>query len=404
MEYTKEDLFQDGLKLVLDILDLNRIPVPFIGKRTLNSAGLYNRGKCYVDVESCAKINPKFSYPNFSTNKTPQGVICHEIGHYLTDACRIKVAELKKIKEPPITGYAPNIYEKLAEFLRVFITNPELLREARPKSYGFICKYIKPLDRGSALECLGEYGEVPDEVLKRYEYVVSHLDETVYSRPKKGAKPPNLTSKSKPRRKSYDNSSGEVFKANQEWFDNAWIRNHSCGIATTAELLAPILHMPEDKEAYLWLMNLIYPKYINLGAGGSRPPEHVEGLNKFFKDHGDPYKAAGFWISSNERKDPRRKNMEEYQNCVNFIKEHIDGGFKVCFLNLGNADIPNLISWHWVTIDSYREINGTDIVCSAHCSYNDKIQIDFLKWYMKGIKRGGLVSIESVSEGGVVNG
>lgn len=107
----------------------------------------------------------KWSYPGSTSDKTPYGVIQHELGHHI-DRLLGDVkgsywsefsSELRKLtKEKPLTSYCPNDAEWFAEIFRLFITNPDLLRLIRPKTYSELRNLYTPVSNLSWRIQLGE--------------------------------------------------------------------------------------------------------------------------------------------------------------------------------------------------------------------------------------------------------
>ena len=111
------------------------------------------------------------------------------------------------------------------------------------------------------------------------------------------------------------------------------------------------------------------------GAGGTYVPEFISGTNVFLKEVGLNWKAEGFWIRSNERKDKRKYDGKFYKFCADFLKNHEND--KVAFLTLDSMRKLPFVSWHW-NIMSGKEIlnNGFNL------------------WYETCNKRGGLVALK----------
>lgn len=97
-----------------------------------------------------------WSWPGSTTDRTPYGVVCHELGHhcdwlagerkgeYFSDYCE---AVMAASGEPPLTTYAAtNPAEWLAEAMRLFITNHDLLRAVRPRTHAELLKRWKPVN------------------------------------------------------------------------------------------------------------------------------------------------------------------------------------------------------------------------------------------------------------------
>jgi len=122
------------------------------------TCGYYRRNHVYVGVGLCAHQNPNYSWAGFISDRTPYGVIQHELGHHVdevktgVDIYRNRGAMLfsteirKRSGEKRITSYCPNDMEWFAEIFRLFVTNPDLLSKIRPKTYAaLIDSGLKPV-------------------------------------------------------------------------------------------------------------------------------------------------------------------------------------------------------------------------------------------------------------------
>lgn len=103
--------------------------------------------------------NPRqWSWPGTQTDRTPYGVIAHEVGHH-TD---VELSQRKGLTtgkysggyatsireasgEKPLTSYCPNDGEWFAEMARLFILNPALLNLLRPRTFEELAKDLKPI-------------------------------------------------------------------------------------------------------------------------------------------------------------------------------------------------------------------------------------------------------------------
>lgn len=81
------------------------------------------------------------------TDTTITGVLIHEFAHYIhyTYYYDILLKSFKRYKEPLIHFREMDIDEDIAESIRLFITNPTLLQEGRPKRFKILSKYFKSL-------------------------------------------------------------------------------------------------------------------------------------------------------------------------------------------------------------------------------------------------------------------
>lgn len=119
-----------------------------------------------------------WSWPGAVTDRTPYGVVCHELGHhadYWTGrAGGYPVGKYfsaygesvrKATREKPITSYCPNDAEWFAEMFRLFVTNHALLFHVRPKTWGVLMERFVPVSDDDWQVCLGK--GCPTRVLQR---------------------------------------------------------------------------------------------------------------------------------------------------------------------------------------------------------------------------------------------
>lgn len=111
------------------------------------TCGVYvpgRRARLCVDAHLCARPGyggRAWSWPGYVVDRTPYGVHAHELGHHaevmLGNPARRVRAEAE---EPALTGYCPNDHEWWAEMFRLFMTNSDLLRLVRPKTYSLFLR------------------------------------------------------------------------------------------------------------------------------------------------------------------------------------------------------------------------------------------------------------------------
>lgn len=172
----KQYLMENGVNIIRDFCTLNNIKEPTIklsNFRTTKKCGVYD-GRIKVDLSKCAKASNLYSFPNLYVNRTPQGVVTHEFGHYLQDVLKISTRTLtkqyNKINEKPISSYAPNSSEWFAEIIKLFTTNPDLLKLGRPKTYNWLVNdlKLKPLTRGDYINVLKEFNsDLNERIIQR---------------------------------------------------------------------------------------------------------------------------------------------------------------------------------------------------------------------------------------------
>lgn len=149
---TKTELLESGSALVEQFCVANsiRIPVrkivPKIAWR-FNVCAFYRPEQITICVEKCAHIgtaNRAWSYPGYVIDRTPHGVMAHELGHHV-DHLKSTVkgayggdfsSQMRAASgEKKLTNYCPNDWEWFAEMFRLFVTNSSLLLAVRPKTY-----------------------------------------------------------------------------------------------------------------------------------------------------------------------------------------------------------------------------------------------------------------------------
>jgi hypothetical protein len=125
--------------------------------KKVGTCGFYRNDVIHVAVPLCASMNPMYSWAGFISDRTPYGVIQHELGHHVDQVLsgfdvysrqpKVTLDNLPlrgglfsteirhKSGEPAITSYSPNTMEWFAEIFRLFVTNPCLLALIRPRAY-----------------------------------------------------------------------------------------------------------------------------------------------------------------------------------------------------------------------------------------------------------------------------
>ncbi len=189
----KHLLFQLGQERVEKFCTLNNIPIPVITNTTSDNwyvdacayyrpdtegTRKYTTPGINICLERCGypctqSPSRNWSWPASITDRTPYGVLAHELGHhcdwltgvrkgsYFSEYCE-EVMHLAQ--EPAITSYAPNPAEWLAEMFRLFTTNPDLLKHLRPKTHALLLHKWKPMGKLDWRVVLGS--NVPPKVIK----------------------------------------------------------------------------------------------------------------------------------------------------------------------------------------------------------------------------------------------
>ena len=184
--FTKEELLKRGQKLIKRFCKLNKISEPKVNVMTehnwaVGACAYYRPETITICLSKCQhpcgeKRNRNWSWPGNTVDRTPYGVLAHELGHhcdYLTGETKYSYSSnyceevMAASGETQLTGYCDNPAEWFAEMFRLFVTNPLLLQKIRPKTFSLISEKFKPLKFTSWKHGLLE--GVPDRVINTCE-------------------------------------------------------------------------------------------------------------------------------------------------------------------------------------------------------------------------------------------
>lgn len=149
---SKQELLTHGLELMRRFCAANELAVPPVvtvprATWSFDFCAYYRPVEIHICVEKCATVGTAgraWSFPGHSTDRTPYGVLAHELGHH-ADWTRserkgryygdFSVVMRARCAEAPLTSYCPNDAEWFAEMFRLFVTNPDLLHQLRPRTF-----------------------------------------------------------------------------------------------------------------------------------------------------------------------------------------------------------------------------------------------------------------------------
>jgi hypothetical protein len=139
----------------------------------------WRNSTCTICLKHCGRPagdrdTRNWSWPGAVTDRTPYGVVCHELGHHVDWHCSpaktrgpyhgmICQKIMEQSGEKAITSYCPNPAEWFAEMMRVFVTNHALLHAVRPKTWGLLADRWEPVSDVCWLKALGP--GVPDRII-----------------------------------------------------------------------------------------------------------------------------------------------------------------------------------------------------------------------------------------------
>jgi hypothetical protein len=159
----KQTMAEIGGNVMRSFCSINDMPAPEIRpadpeKWAFGQCAYYRpqRG-IVICIPRCAGVGVAgraWSFPGYTVDRTPYGVIQHELGHH-ADVLRgtkrgfywseFSAAVRGTVGEKPITSYCPNDAEWFAEMFRVFVTNPDMLKHLRPRTHRELSAVFKPV-------------------------------------------------------------------------------------------------------------------------------------------------------------------------------------------------------------------------------------------------------------------
>lgn len=155
---TKQDLFDAGVARMRAWCELNHVEAPRVeGTRDPENFGTcayYRDSVIYLSPSACAGLGRggrAWSWPGHLIDRTPYGVIQHELGHHVDIAHGARPGLYGQewrtaTGDKPLTGYRPNDNEWFAEMFRLFVTNPTLLESLRPATYALMATKWKSVE------------------------------------------------------------------------------------------------------------------------------------------------------------------------------------------------------------------------------------------------------------------
>lgn len=171
LKLTRDELYAIGVEWTGNVLDLAGMPPVRYqtehsyfekGENYWGMKGFYRRGTVFINLPRCrpATRTPGYSwsFPGYKADLTPVGVVAHEVGHYIDE--QLNFPQLRGWSgERSVTSYEPNRRERFAEAVKLFITNPDLLRVGRPVRHALLLDLgLRPLHDAPWRDVLRERG------------------------------------------------------------------------------------------------------------------------------------------------------------------------------------------------------------------------------------------------------
>jgi hypothetical protein len=138
---------------------------------------------CHICLPHCGRPargendRRAWSWPGATTDRTPYGVVCHELGHHCDVLASTErgpyygeysQSVFTRAKEKAISGYEPNNpAEWFAEMFRLFVTNHALLLRIRPRTWEILMERWTPVSDHDWRVALGP--DCPARIIKAQE-------------------------------------------------------------------------------------------------------------------------------------------------------------------------------------------------------------------------------------------
>ena len=182
---TKDQLLASGSALVATFCEANGLDNPSVRVyrpeewRYPSTCAYYRPVGIHIAPSRCAfpgRAGRAWSWPGYIIDRTPHGVMAHELGHHVDHVLSTQkgayggdFSERMRVRtaEPKLTGYCPNDWEWFAEIFRLFVTNPDLLRAVRPRTFAEIRAVLKPVEDRPWREVLANAPERTFEMAAR---------------------------------------------------------------------------------------------------------------------------------------------------------------------------------------------------------------------------------------------
>lgn len=141
--------YKEGTNLARDFLVENSLSVPeyfdHVPHDKKEKFGYYDRyrQRIFVNLLKCKEpeldFSKNYNYTCWKFDITPVGVICKQTGYHIDQIHDFpsKKKEWTSIKESPVFIKENDPSEDFSDCVRLFICNPDLLKNGRPKRYEY---------------------------------------------------------------------------------------------------------------------------------------------------------------------------------------------------------------------------------------------------------------------------
>jgi hypothetical protein len=190
-----------------------------------------------------------------------------------------------------------------------------------------------------------------------------------------------------------DDGGETAYGGNQEWYSERWQRQAGCGPTVCAHLMwylaltRPACAALADVSAptragFLRLMSETW-RYVTPGLRGvNRPDMLAGGAERFGLDRGLKLAARTLPVP------PLLRDRPPTEAVLAFVAEALSLDTPVAFLNLSSGGLPELDSWHWVTLVALGEAGVATVYDAGR-----RWPLDIPLWLRKTALGGGFVAV-----------
>lgn len=189
-----------------------------------------------------------------------------------------------------------------------------------------------------------------------------------------------------------ERNGSESFGFDQEWFTTFWQRRSGCGPTVAAGIAA--YFVPElcggraegafSRPACLTLMQKMW-RYVTPTTRGVHKTCLMQRGAKAFA------LANALDFEEHTLDVPAKGERPALLQVVAFLEKSLNQGMPVAFLNLDNAGVEHLQSWHWVTLVALEAGAGkafATIIDEGKCH-----RVDLAAWHQTTKGDGGFVAL-----------
>lgn len=188
------------------------------------------------------------------------------------------------------------------------------------------------------------------------------------------------------------------YGADQDWFRSFWQRKAGCGPTTGAHIVLYLARTGrlalagamEGRDDFVDLMEHSWGFLTPTMMGLNSTQLMRDGLGAFLDSLGSRPSVRVMDVPAEEKDRPSPEAAEE------FIREGLAQDSPVAFLNLHNGGIPQLETWHWVTVVGIRDSNQETVLDIY--DNGSRISVPLAYWLRNTRRGGGFVFIQKEAD------